>query len=57
LAEQVLKDWKEGDEKIKKLDAKDKRNYPFERIWLVGENGKKQARQVIPKEKCSKSKK
>lgn len=56
LAKAALNDWRDGDPPVD-LDRKSNRNYPFERVWLVGTDGKKQARQVIPKDKCSKSRK
>lgn len=60
LAYYALYGWKPGDPPIKgrMLDSgKKSKAYPFKRVWLVGADGKKQATQVIPKEKCSKSKK
>lgn len=56
LARKALHEWKEGDGPVK-IERKSSRDYPFERIWLVGPDGKKQAKQVIPKKQCSKSKK
>jgi len=34
-----------------KVSAPVKRSQPFKRVWMINETGKKQARQVIPKEK------
>lgn len=56
MARRALKEWKAGDPPVD-MDKKSNRNYPFERVWLVDTDGKKQARQVIPKDKCSKSRK
>lgn len=54
LAKQVLEDWKEGDEKVGKIPIQRLRSYPFKRVWMIDKEKKKQARQVIPKKKCSK---
>ena len=40
-------------EMIEKRGTQEKRKIPFKRVWLVGVDGKKQARQVIPKEKTN----
>lgn len=53
LARHALYDWKDGDAPItaKRLASGARtRKYPFQRVWLMGSDGKKQARQVIPKE-------
>lgn len=47
LADYALHEWKEGDPPV---EGKSGKAYPFQRVWLVEKNKRRQARQVIPKE-------